>query len=243
VDASPGAYNPISVLGQQQTVITSLYQVRANLPAVNQEKASLTQQIREMFFNDLFLMISQVNRQMTATEVAERNAEKMLLLGPVLDRLRSELFQPLIERVFGIMSRQGLIPEPPEELQGQEIKIEFISILAQAQKQSGIAAINNTVAFAGSLAQMSPGVLDKVNFDEAIDEVAAMNGVPPSLIRSDEEVARMRAERQQQMEQAQQMQQMRQGLAMAESGAKAARDSGLTQAMAETGGLANAAQP
>ena len=79
---------------------------------------------------------------MTAREVSERNAEKMLMLGPVLDRLRSELFQPLIERVYGIMDRAGKIAFPPPELAGQPIKVEFISILAQAQKQAGLSAID-----------------------------------------------------------------------------------------------------
>ena len=185
-------------------------------------------QIKEVFFNDLFMMISQMNRQMTATEVAERNAEKMLLLGPVLDRLRSELFQPLIARVFGVSQRQGHLPMPPESLQGQEIKIEFVSILAQAQKAAGISAINQVVGFVGSTAQMNPGVLDKVDFDETVDMIADMLGVPPRLIRSDEAVAELRAQREQQQQQMQQMQMMQQGINMAGGAAKAARDAGMT---------------
>lgn len=224
VDLSPGAINPVSTLAQGQFGITPLYQVRANFAALSAEKSALKQQIREMFFNDLFLMITQANRTMTATEVAERNAEKMLLLGPVLDRLRSELFQPLIERVFGIMSRNGDIPPAPPEMQGQEIKIEFISILALAQKQAGLAAINNTLTFVATAAQMTQSLdpFDKINIDEAINEVAEMNGVPPALIRSDEEVAQARGQRAEQMQQAKQMQQAEQGVALAAEGAKAA---------------------
>lgn len=99
VDITPGALNYHSPLAQGQPAVTSLYQVRSNLQSLEGEKAQLKQQIREMFFNDLFLMITQQRQQMTAEEVRERNSEKMLLLGPVLDRLRSELFAPCIVRL------------------------------------------------------------------------------------------------------------------------------------------------
>ena len=257
VDVSAGAMNFTSSLAQGQPSVTSLYQVRANLPALEATKAQLKQQIREMFFNDLFLMITESHKNMTATEVAERNSEKMLLLGPVLDRLRSELFQPLIERCYGVESREGILPPPPvqqvPELQGKEIKIEFISILALAQKQAGINAINQTVGFIGTLAQITqnPAVLDKLNADEAVDEVAEMQGVPPKLIRSDEEVAAMRQARAQQMQQAQAMQMMQAGAEVAATGAKAVKDAAgasaglppeaLQQAMGGMGGMGGGA--
>ena len=249
VDVSAGAMNFTSSLAQGQPSVTSLYQVRANLPALEATKEQLKRQIREMFFNDLFLMITETHKNMTATEVAERNSEKMLLLGPVLDRLRSELFQPLIERCYGVESREGILPPPPvqqvPELQGKEIKIEFISILAMAQKQAGIAAINQTVGFIGNLAQLTqnPDVLDKLNVDEAVDEIAEMQGVPPKLIRSDEEVAALRQARAQQMQQMQQMQMMQAGANVAATGAKAVKDGmsslppeALEQAMGGMGG-------
>lgn len=241
INVSPGAINWVSSLAQGQHGLVPLYQVRANLAGADSFRAQLKQQIREMLYNDLFLMINQVSKNMTAREVAERTTEKMLLLGPVLDRLRSELFQPLIERVYGIAARQGMIVDPtnprvlaqhPElaVLQGQEIKIEFVSILAQAQKQAGLGGIQNVVAFVGQLAGLAPQALDKLNVDEIIDQYAEMNGVPPDIIVSDEAVAQVRANREAEIEQAKQMAMMNQGLAMAGTGAKAARDAGLTPA-------------
>ena len=235
INGTPGAVNIVSPLAQGQQGVTPLYQVRANLAALEGTVEDFRKQIRDVFFNDLFMMFSQVSRQMTATEVAERNAEKMLLLGPVLDRLRSELFQPLIGRVFGVMSRQGLLPVPPQTLQGQEIKIEFVSILAQAQKQAGIAAVQQAVAFVGQVAGMNPGALDKLDIDEAIDQVAEMLGVPPRLIRSDDVVAELRAQREEQTQQAKQMQMMQQGVNVAQGAAKAARDAGVTDMMQQGG--------
>ncbi|GHV57730.1 hypothetical protein FACS189460_4770 [Deltaproteobacteria bacterium] len=233
VNLAPGAVNWASNLGLNQApVVSPLLQVRANLAALDQYKAQIKQQIREVFFNDLFLMLANVNKQMTATEVAERNAEKMLMLGPVLDRLRSELFQPLIERVFGIMWRRGDVPPPPPEVveTGEGLQIEFVSILAQAQKAAGLAAVTNTVGFVGQMAQMAPEVLDKLNVDEAVEQVAGMNGVPPKLLRSDEEVMQIRQQRAEQMAQQQQMAQLSQMAGLAQQGAGAMKDSGLNPA-------------
>ena len=234
----PGKVNYVNAMSQGGSlpVVSPLLQVRANLAALEQYKAQIKDQIRRMFFNDLFLLMAGTDKRMTATEVAERSAEKMIQLGPVLDRLRSELFQPLIERVFGIMWRRGDIPEPPPEMMetGAGLSIEFISILAQAQKQAGLAGINNTVMFAGQAAQFNPEILDKINFDEALDEVAEMNGTPPNLLRSDEEVAQIRQQRAEQMKQQQQMAQMTQVAGLVREGAGAAKDAGLTpEAMAK----------
>jgi hypothetical protein len=180
INFNPGAVNFVSQLGggNSPPVVMPLINARANLAALEQVKGQLKDQIQRIFFNDLFLMLASTDKQMTAREVAERNAEKMLMLGPVLDRLRSELFQPLIERVFGIMWRRGDVPPPPPELaqSGEGLQIEFISILAQAQKQAGLAGINGTVVFAGQMSQMAPEILDKINFDEALDQVAGRFG-------------------------------------------------------------------
>jgi hypothetical protein len=235
VDLSSGALNFTSALAQGQPSVTPLYQVKANLQALEATKAQMKQQIREMFFNDLFLALLNDNRTKTATEAAIIDSEKMLLLGPVLDRLRSELFQPLIERAWGILDRAGILLPPPvelvPELSGQEIKIEFISILALAQKQAGIAAINQTVGFIGSLVEItqSPEALDKLNIDEAIAEVAEMHGVPPKMIRSEEEVAALREQRQQQMQQMQMLLAAQAGADVLATGSKAAKDAGMSE--------------
>ncbi|MDR3361868.1 MAG: head-tail connector protein [Desulfovibrio sp.] len=221
VDRSPGAVNYFGTPSSGQTAVEPLTHARANLQGAQQEKLNLKDQIQRHFHNDLFLMISDVNKQMTATEVAERNAEKLLMLGPVLDRLRSELFQPLIERVYGIMDRAGLIAFPPEEIAAEEIKVEFISILAQAQKQAGIAALTQTVGFVAQLMQMNPDAGDRLNVDEAVDQWADMQGVPPSLIRGMDEVQELRAQRKQQQAIAMAMAQAQQGADIAKTGGEA----------------------
>lgn len=214
-DISPGALNFISPLSQGQEAITPLYRVNSNLQALEGTVASYQQQIKEIFFYDLFLMLSEAPRQMTATEVSERNGEKMLILGPVLDRLRSELFQPLIERSFKIMQRGTYLPPLPPSLLGHELKIEFVSILAQAQKSAGVGAVQQVVNFVGQSSTLNPEVLDKLDLDEAVDQVAEMSGVPPLLIRSDEAVQAIRTERAGREAKARQLAGLEKGLDMA----------------------------
>lgn len=228
VDITPGAINYIPPHVAGQAAITPLYQVRANLPALSAEKENLRGQIREAFFNNLFMMLANIDKSMTATEVAERNAEKMLMLGPVLDRLRSETFQPLIDRVSGIMHRLGLLAMAPDFMQGEHVEIEFVSVLAQAQKQAGITAIQQIVGFVAQVAQFNPAALDKLDTDEAIDEIATMLGIPPRVIRSDDVIAELRQQREQQMQQQQMMAAMQQGAGIAKDGADAMASVGMT---------------
>ncbi len=196
LDLSPRALNYSASIQGGQELVRPLYQTRANLEALACEKEGLREQIQRHFHNDLFLMLAKSPRPMTATEVAERNGEKLLMLGPVLDRLRSELFQPLIERLYGIMDRAGLIAPLPPELLAEPVKVEFISILAQAQKQAGLSAVDQLVERLGRLAQLKgPAVLDMLNAEALADAWAELLGAAPRLLRpASELLAQGRAE-------------------------------------------------
>lgn len=185
------------------------YQIQPDLKSIEFAIERTQGAIRETFYSDLFLMLSQSDRrQMTAREVAERSSEKLLVLGPVLERLESELLDPLIDRTFNIMLRNGMLPPPPPELEGVEIKVEYISTLAQAQKMVGTTAIEQGVAFVGNVAAAFPQVLDVVNPDEAVREYGEMLGLPPKIIRSPEEIDAIRKQKQQAAAAAQQAQMM-----------------------------------
>ena len=152
------------------------------------------------------------------------------MLGPVVERVNDELLDPIIDRTFdilvrksrpyweGVLNGEPLIPPPPEELAEVDLKVEFISVLAQAQKAVGLAAMDNLFGFVASVAQFNPAVLDKVDFDQAVDERADMLGVSPRIVVPDDKVAEMREAKAQQAAQANAMQQ---GMAMADMMAKA----------------------
>lgn len=193
-DVSPDAINYIPTGGQNEAV-KPLYQVRSNLQAAEVTIQGCREQIKEAFFNDLFLLLSRSQGPMTATEVMERNAEKMLMVGPVLDRLRSEVFQPLVERVYRIMERAGYLDYYPYEKPDQKMQVEFVSVLAQAQKSAGLSSVSQLLGFVGELIVIDSDVVDKLDVDKVFEEVATMLGVQPGLLRGRESVELRRQER------------------------------------------------
>jgi len=154
-------------------------------------------------------LMMQQGPQMTATEVIQRNEEKMRLLGPVLGRLQSELLKPLIDRVFAILFRNNMLPVAPQFLSGRDIEIEYVSPLAKAQKSTELQSIMRAVEILGSLANVAP-VFDYVNFDNLVKHLADIVGVPQKILKSQKEVNNERQAQAQQQEQMQQMQQLQQ---------------------------------
>ena len=156
--------------------------------------------------------------QMTATEVIQRNEEKMRLLGPVLGRLQSELLKPLIDRTFNIILRNNLFPPAPEFLAGKDIEIEYVSPLAKAQKSTELQSIMRAIEIMGSLANVAP-VFDHINMDRLVRHLADIVGVPQKILKPQNQ---LNAERQQAEAQQEQMQQMQQLQQVAEAGGKIA---------------------
>ena len=211
--------------GQAHAGYRALYEVKPDLEKVRESIMDVQVRIKRCFFEDMMMMLAQSdNPEMTAREIEERHSEKVLILGPVMERLNDELFDPLIERTFGIMLRRGMIPPPPQQLQGANLKIEYISILAQAQKLLGTANIEKVAAFTGSLASINPAAVDKFDVDEAIDTYSSMHGINPNIIRTKDEVKVLREIRQKQ----QQMAQMAQMAQPIERFAKAGKAMGET---------------
>lgn len=180
--------------------IKNLFEVRLDLGHLLGDIQDVRQRIKEAFYADLFLMLSSMDntRQMTATEVAERHEEKLLMLGPVLERLHNELLSPLIEMTFEIMLEAGIVPEAPEELQGQELEVEFVSMLAQAQRAVGTNSVDRFVSNLGAVAQFKPDVLDKFDADQWAENYADQLGIDPKLLVPSEKVEGIRQQRAQQ---------------------------------------------
>ena len=150
------------------------------------------------------MLANSTNSQMTATEVAERHEEKMLMLGPVLERMNDELLNPLVTGAFHRALAAGLVPPAPPEMKDQQIEVEYVSLLAQAQRAIGSNSIDRFVGNLGAVAQFKPDVLDKFNADAWADAYSDMLGVDPSLIVGNDKVAIVRKQRQQAQAEAQQ---------------------------------------
>jgi hypothetical protein len=110
------------------------YDVKVPLDQMTAAIRDRQQAVRAAFYADLFLMATQLEEVRSATEIAERREEKLVMLGPVLERLHDDLLEPLIGRVFQIMCRNGYIPPPPfEELDGMKLQPEYESPMAAMQ--------------------------------------------------------------------------------------------------------------
>jgi len=179
-----------------------------NIGANNPLGLNMEQQRREAIsqtFHVDQLLITE-NRNMTATEVVQRNEEKMRILGPVLGRLQSELLQPMIIRIFNIMLRNNLLPDAPEILLNQEIDVEYVSPMAQAQRGQELSSIVRGLELFGQIGQVAP-VTDYIDPQGLVKHLIKILGLPARMIRSDnevEELAQQKAEAQQQQMAAQQ---------------------------------------
>ena len=186
--------------------------IGANNPLGLNMEQQRRESIRAVFYVNQLMM--QQGPQMTATEVIQRNEEKMRLLGPVLGRLQSELLKPLIDRVFAVLLRNNMLPQAPEFLSGRDVEIEYVSPLAKAQKSTELQSIMRAVEILGSLANVAP-VFDYVNFDNLVKHLADIVGVPQKILKTQSQV---NAERQQAQVQQQEMQQMQQLQQVAKAG-------------------------
>ena len=222
VESLPGG---ISFYDGQTAGIKTAFEVNLDLNHLLMDIQDVRERVRGGFYADLFLMLANAtDTRMTATEVAERHEEKLLMLGPVLERLHNELLDPLIEMTFTRMLEAGVIPPPPPELQGMELSVEFVSMLAQAQRAIGTNSVDRYVANLGAVASFKPDVLDKFDADQWADKYADMLGVDPNLIVGNDQVAIVRENRAKletqraQMEQVKQMSEVGRNLGTVDTG-------------------------
>jgi hypothetical protein len=167
--------------------------IGANTPVGLNLEEQRRKSIQQTYFIDQ--LISEQNQRMTATEVMQRNEEKMRMLAPVLGRLQSEMLRPLIDRVFNILLRNNYLPTPPQQLQGQTIDIEYVSPLARSQRQGDVQAIMRTMEMIGPLSNQLP-VMDHIDPDMLVRHITDVLGVPRKVLRSNDEITQVREERQ-----------------------------------------------
>lgn len=174
--------------GTTDAAVKPAYEVRPDLQALDQAIENVRHTIKAHFFADVFTMLSSLQSQrMTAAEVAERHEEKMLVLGPVLERLKNELLDPLIHRTFCILLRQGVLPSAPSVIQGAPLHIEYTSMIAQAQKAAGLRTLLQGVEYASLLAQNDPSALLEVDYHRALEEGLSELGLS-YLLKSPSEI-------------------------------------------------------
>lgn len=229
----------------KDNAIKTLYEVDLNTNELREDIQDVRSQIAQIFFEDLFLMIANEDRSgVTATEIAQRHEEKLLMLGPVTERLQNELFKPLIDFTFSRLQSAGALPPPPPELQDSDLKVEYIGLLAQAQKLVGLRNDDRFVATIGAVASgqqasgKPPDAWDVLDTDVFLDEYADTLGVEPTKLTSPETRQALREGRAQQAAAAQAAQQAEQAAGAAQTASQIDTDN-LPDVMGMLSGYSN----
>lgn len=196
-------YEPASTIPFDQVTpnggVRTAFEVNLDISALLQDIQDVRQRIKQAFHEDLFLMLALEGNRMTATEVLERKEEKLLMIGPVIERMIEEQLEPLIAITFEDMLQAGLIPPPPEELNGMDLTVEFVSILAQAQRAVGITSVqqymNDILTVAQSPIPEAAQVIDNIDLDKWARRTAYMRGVEEDLLVDEAAVRELRESR------------------------------------------------
>lgn len=199
------------------------YQVTPPIAELRNDIADSENRIDEAMYANLFLMIARLDRrEITAREIDERHEEKLLGLGPVLERQHREKLATLIRRTYNKVVDMGKVPPLPPEMEGTGVQVDYISTLGQAMKAVATGGMERLYGFVGNLSAVDGSVLDKLDNDTAVDEYADMVGVPGNVVRSKEETDKIRKQRAEQVQAQQAADRAQQMADTAKSGAQAA---------------------
>ena len=183
--------------------ITPIFQIDPRIQEMRQDIQAYEQAILQAYFVDLFRAISSMQgvQPRNQLELSQRNAEALLLLGPVLERLQRELLSQVLANTFAICMENELFPEMPPELENGALNIRFISSLAQAQRSQDLAALGDFSQFAITLATSMPYTADKVDGDFLLDSFVNLRGANPRVVRDQEAANQIRQQRAQDQQQ------------------------------------------
>tara|TARA_A100001388_G_scaffold56690_1_gene39083 strand:- start:35377 stop:37014 length:1638 start_codon:yes stop_codon:yes gene_type:complete len=167
--------------------------------------------------------------QMTATEVMQRQEEKMRLMGPMVGRLQSEFLGPMITRVFQLMMRRKELPPVPQELEGIDLQLDYVSPVARAQKAQAVFNFSRFMEQMIPLANVKPEIFDNIDADATFRWAHKTLDAPVETLTNPDQVQEIRQQKAEQMQQMEERGAMAQDAATAKDMAKAAKDVGMEE--------------
>lgn len=190
----------------------SVYQINPDINHMTLNIQDVRGRIKSGLFLDLFMMLDNLQgKQMTAFEVGQRMQEKLQVLGPVIEGLLNESLKPKVKRIYSVMKRRGMFPEKPPSVQNMPLDVEFVSMLAMAQKAAATGGLERLTKMAGEMLGAFPTISDILDMDELLREYNALLANPAKILRGPEQVAQIRAQKQQQAASQQRLQMIAQG--------------------------------
>lgn len=201
VSMLPGSLTVVAGSADGRQALTPLHETRVDLGQLREDKMWIIDRIDENYFKKMFLMQIESEREMTAREVDERSNEKLLVLGPVLEQLNLVLDQMIGEWFFDVMLNgpdgvSRLLP-PPTELYGVKLEVQYLSVNTQAQKALGLSSVDRLANSVIAYASVDPTIIDAVNPDKLASSWGDFSSSPPGVVRTQDQIDAIRAQRQQ----------------------------------------------
>jgi hypothetical protein len=167
------------------------FQADGRIDLSEQKVQDLRMMVREAFHNDELQL--KESPQMSATEAQIRYELMNRVLGPTLARIQTNILDPLMDRVFKILLRNGRFPPVPAMVKDKQaqLKVDYSGPLMRSQRSDEVAAIERFVGQVGGMAKVFPAALNVLDPVKVVRELAKRMGVPMSMLRSETEVARM----------------------------------------------------
>ncbi len=212
-----------------------IFEVRPPVQEMRFDIKEIQDRVDQAFMVDLFLAITtqQGVQPKNQLELMQVNEERLLQMGPVLERIHNEWLKGVVDRVSDQLVAKGKVPPAPEEIAGEELKLRFISPLAKAQEASKVSSIERVWNFAGTLAQLGkPEALQKLDAVASVTEFADAVGAPASVLVDDDTMA---AQQEAESQQVAEMQ-AQQGMAMAGESVGQVADAAKTLSETDTTG-------
>jgi len=199
----PGHVTYVAQLGADKGMRPT-YTVNPQVEHMMKDLLEIQNRIKKGAFNDLFMMFGDMEGdRRTAYEIAQKQQEKLQVLGPVTERFQNEAASPAIKRVFNIMARKRLLPPVPEALRGVTLDIQYVSMMALAQRAASTAGMERFAQVTGNLSAIYPEARFKLNPLNFLDEYADTLGVSKRIMNGNDTANKMQAEvvKQQQQQQ------------------------------------------
>ena len=196
-DLTPGGITTLRDINGYAT-----YQVNQDYAGANQAIQSLQEDVRQFFFGDLFRLPPPQGTPPSATEVQRRVEQQLREIAPTLGRLQNDMLNPIVERAFRMLARDGQIEPPPDIVleRNAEFDIEYLGQLARAQRTDRAIVAERWVSTAAAIGEVFPEALDVVDADDVMRNSARDLGVSPSSVRDEGEVQELREKREQQQD-------------------------------------------
>jgi hypothetical protein len=194
-----------------------------NFPIALDREEKIQRIIEDKYRVEFFLILSRAEREMTATEIMERQAEKAVLLGPQVDRLEQEGLSRVFNLIADVAEKGGRLPEPPQVLVDyvgemkrrgvvpSTIEPQFIGPLAQAQRRLfQMQPIKNGLNELAQASVIFPEILHRIDPDKLAERILDSTDFPQDIMRTDSELLEYRKQLAIEKQQAQQAEMMAQ---------------------------------